>query len=256
SLNTTLFHRHARGLILTEQGEVLYRTVREVFAKLSMVEGRLNDAKERPLGPLKITTTIGFGSVWMTPKLKEFLEEYPDIELSVVLADTELDLSMREADVGIRLTPPTQPDLVQRHLMTMRFHIFAAPDYLKKYGMPQTLEELDNHRIIAYGSDANPPVTNLDWLLRAGLPEGSRPRRPILKVNNVYGIFRAVQVGLGIGFLPDYLGHQGGNLVEVLPKTDGPTVDVYFVYPDELRNSKRIAVLRDFLLRKIAEGQY
>ncbi len=252
SLQVLLFHRHARGLMLTEQGETLLRTAREIAKKLNMAEARLIEGRERPEGPLRITTTIAFGSVWLAPRLKEFLEDYPDIEASLVLSDNELDLSMREADVAIRLTPPTQADLVQRRLMTLRYHVFAAPSYLQAHGMPRKPEDLDNHRLIIFGDDARMPVPSLNWLLDAGVRNDHR-RKPFLKVNSTYGIFRAVQSGIGIGALPHYLNQETGNLVEILPELRGPDVDVFFVYPEELRHSIRIKVFRDFLIRKIEE---
>ncbi|HEX9769286.1 MAG TPA: LysR family transcriptional regulator [Kiloniellales bacterium] len=255
SLQVKLFHRHARGLKLTEQGEILYRTAHEVFAKLAMTEARITDSRESPTGPLKITTTVAFGSIWLTPRIKEFVTLYPDIDVSLVLADTELDLSMREADAAIRMIPSHQPDLIQRHLLTLRYHVYAAPEYLKEYGTPAKPEDLDHHRLVVYGDDASPPVpvSNLNWLLDVGTKPGRR-RQPILRVNSIYGIFRAVQSGLGIGALPDYMSREAGNLVEILPEIRGPSIDAYFVYPEELRKSKRIAVLRDFLVSKIAEG--
>lgn len=252
SLEVLLFHRHARGLMLTEQGETLLRTAREIAKKLNMAEARIVESRERPAGPLRITTTIAFGSVWLTPRLKEFLEDYPDIEASVVLSDNELDLSMREADVAIRLTPPTQADLVQRRLMTLRYHVFAAPSYLQAYGMPRTPTDLDKHRLIIFGDDARMPVPSLNWLLTVGTRNG-RERKAFLKVNSTYGIFRAVQSGIGIGALPHYLNQETRNLVEILPELRGPDVDVFFVYPEELRQSIRIKVFRDFLIRKIEE---
>ncbi|MDP6786937.1 MAG: LysR family transcriptional regulator [Rhodospirillales bacterium] len=255
SLNMSLFHRHARGLILTEQGELLFRTAREVFAKVTTAESRIRESKERPQGPLRITTTVAFGSVWLTPRIKEFNDHYPEISLSLVLNDGELDLGMREADVAIRMAPPRQPDLIQRHLMTMRYHIYATPEYLRKHGMPKTPEDLDHHQIIAFGEDAEPPVERANWLLEEG-PSSGKQRRATLKVNNVYGIYRAVQSGLGIAALPDYMSKEASNLVEVLPELRGPSYDAYFVYPEELRQLKRIAVFRDFLMREIAEAGF
>jgi DNA-binding transcriptional LysR family regulator len=252
SLAVPLFHRHARGLMLTEQGEILFKTAREILAKLNMAEARISESRERPKGPLKITTTIAFGSIWLAPRLKEFLEENPDIEVSMVLTDNELDLSMREADVAIRMTTPTQSDLIQRRLMTLKYHVFAAPSYLQKHGMPRNPSDLDAHRLVVFGEDARPPVPNLNWLLEAGLKEGSR-RKAFLKVNSTYGIFRAVQSGIGIGALPQYLNHEAGNLVEILPEITGPDLDVFFVYPEELRHSSRITLFRQFILRKVEE---
>ncbi len=253
SLEVKLFHRHARGLKLTEQGETLFATAHEVFAKLAMAEARITDIKEKPQGPLKITTTVAFGSIWLTPRIKEFITLYPDIEVSLAMQDTELDLSMREADAAIRMTAPSQPDLIQRHLMTMNYRVYAAPEYLKARGMPKTVDDLDDHSIIVYGEDATPPVGNLNWLLEAGIKSGPT-REPVLRVNSIYGIYRAVQSGLGIAALPEYMSREGHNLVEILPEIRGPSLDVFFVYPEELKKAKRIGVLRDFLVRKMAGG--
>jgi DNA-binding transcriptional LysR family regulator len=252
TLQVPLFHRHARGLVLTEQGEILHRTAREILAKLNMAEARIIESRERPKGPLKITTTIAFGSVWLAPRLKEFLEDHPDIEVSLVLTDNELDLSMREADVAIRMTEPTRSDLVKRRLMTLRYHVFAAPAYLQKYGTPRTPHDLDRHRLIVFGEDARPPVPTLNWLLDAGIAHGDR-RKAFLRVNSTYAIFRAVQSGIGIGALPHYLNQETGNLVEILPELRGPDLEVFFVYPEELRHSNRIVLFRDFMLRKVEE---
>jgi DNA-binding transcriptional LysR family regulator len=246
SLKVTLFHRHARGLILTEQGEMLYRTAREIYASVNMAQSRLVESQEKPEGQLKITTTVAFGSVWLTSRIKGFIEMYPEIQVSVVLADNELDLSMREADVAIRMMPPRKPDLIQRHLMTMRYRIYASPAYLEANGTPETPEELENHKMITYGDGEQFPVDRYNWLM-----EG---RTPILKVNSTYGIYRAVQSGLGIAALPDYMSYEDVNLVEVLPDLEGPSFDSYFVYPEELRHNKRIGVFRDFLVRSISEA--
>src|SRR3981189_771576 len=145
SLSVPLFHRHARGLILTDQGALLCRTAREGFAKLSMAEGMISESKDRPRGPLKITSSVAFGSTWLTPRIREFLDLYPEIQVTVVVDDVELDLSMREADVAIRMSPPRQPDLIQRHLVSVQEHIYGTADYVKKHGNPQRAEDLAQH---------------------------------------------------------------------------------------------------------------
>ena len=255
SLKLTLFHRHARGLILTEQGEDLYRTAHEVFHQLAMTEARLTDSKDRPQGPLKINTTIGFGSVWLTPKIKEFIDLYPDIDVSIILVYDDLDLSMREADVAIRLAAPRQPDLIQRHLMSIKYRVYASPEYIEEHGTPLKPEDLDDHKIVTFGEevgDQTDLLPALNFLMEAGRDK-KKPRKPILKVNNIYGIYRAVLSGVGIGALPNYFIEDSTTLVRVLPEMQSPDTDVYFVYPEELRQSARIAVFRDFLVRKIID---
>ena len=178
SLNCRLFHRHARGLLLTEQGELLYRTVHEVFAKLTMAEAQLNDAQDRPQGPLKIAMTVGLGSLWLTPRIREFIDLYPDIEVTLITSDEELDVSMREADCAIRLTPPTQPDLIQRRITRVNTHVFASSEYLQQNGMPDRIAELGHHKLIVYSEDGALPAPNLNWLLNAARDAtGTEPRK-------------------------------------------------------------------------------
>ena len=253
-LHVPLFHRHARGLILTEQGEVLYRTAHEVFTKLAAAKTRLMDSKEKPTGELKITTTVGLGSIWLTPRIKEFMELYPDIQVQLLLEDEELDLSMREADVAIRLRRPTQPDLIQRKLFTVHHHIFASLDYVKQRGIPKTVEELDKHRIMVFGTSAN-YLSSLTMLQTSGRGEGDV--RPVaLRVNNVYGLRRAVQAGAGIAILADYLVAPDMNLVQIDLPIDTPEYDTYFVYPEELKETKRVTAFRDFLVSKAKEWSF
>ena len=251
ALQVPLFHRHARGLILTEQGESLNRTVREVFAKLAMTEALLTESKEKPAGRLKVTTTMGFGDSWLAPRLHGFLEQYPDVTMQLLLDDSDLDLAMREADVAIRMHAPKQPDLVQRHLLSMDWHVCASPEYLKQRGTPARAEDLDDHRLVLFGS-YRPPVEDVNWLSEIGRRPG-HIRRALLEVNSLQGLVLAIRSGLGIGAVPDYLSLEAEGLVRILPDIKAPKVDVYFVYPEELRNSKRVAVFRDFLLARLAE---
>jgi DNA-binding transcriptional LysR family regulator len=251
ALSVPLFHRHARGLILTEQGDQLNRTVREVFAKLAMTEALLTESRDKPAGRLKVTTTVGFGSTWLAPRLQSFLEAHPDISVSLLLDDADLDLAMREADVAIRMHPPKQPDLIQRHLMEIEWVVCAAPSYLAKHGTPATIEDLDNHRLVMFG-DYHPPVAEINWLAEAGRRPGS-PRRPVLEVNNIASMALTIRSGLGIGTLPSWMSQELEGLTPVLPDARRPKVDCYFVYPEELRNSKRVAVFRDFLLARLQE---
>jgi DNA-binding transcriptional LysR family regulator len=254
-LNVPLFHRHARGLMLTEQGEMLYRAAHEMLVKLDTVRSRLQEARDKPSGTLRVTTTVGLGSSWLAGRMHEFIELYPDISVQIILANEELDLSMRQADVAIRLQKPSQPDLVQRRLFTVHFHIYAAQSYLDRFGEPKTLEELDNHRIITFGVPVPPYLRDVNWLEVAGRPRGS-PRQPVLRINNVPAIRSVVRNGGGIATLPDYLLERGGGLVRILPQAEAPSFTTYFVYPSELRNSARIAAFRDFLLLKAQDWSF
>ena len=246
-LTVSLFHRHARGLILTEQGELLYRTAHDVFMKLEAARAKLTDSRERPNGDLRVTTTPGMGIHWLTPRLGEFLDLYPDIHITLLTTDEELDLAMREADVAIRLRQPTQPDLIQRKLFSVHFHAYASPDYLKRFGTPRDHADLDKHRLILLGGNVPAYFANRRWLVEVGR-DSKGPRQPHLTINNVLGVLRACQRGLGIAMLPDYLVEENGGLVQLLGETDTIALDAYFVYPEELKAVARIQVFRDFLV--------
>ncbi|MBM3529158.1 MAG: LysR family transcriptional regulator [Alphaproteobacteria bacterium] len=247
-LSVSLFHRHARGLILTEQGELLYRTAHDVFMKLEAARAKLTDSREKPHGELKVTTTPGMGIHWLTPRLGEFFDLYPDIRLSLITTDEELDLAMREADVAIRLRQPTQPDLIQRKLFSVHFHAYASPEYLKRAGTPHSFDQLDGHRLIMLGGSSIPIyLQNRNFLMEVGR-EGKSPRAPHLVINNVLGLLRACQRSLGIALLPDYLVEENGGLVQLFGEEHAPALDAYFVYPEELKSVARVQAFRDFLV--------
>ena len=250
SLGVSLFHRHARGLLLTEQGEILYKTAQDMAGRISMAEGRLSDSQNKPDGPLKITTAEFIGSTWLAPKMKYMREEYPNIQVSILVDDHVLDLSMREADAAIRLMEPEQDDLIQRHLTTIHFHICGSKEYFEEYGYPKTKSDLKQHTLIGYPQGATEPFTEPNWIFRlAGLdPE---EHYNLLMMNSMYAIHRAVESGAGIAALPDYLIQESTNLEVILPNVERPGVDMYFVYPLERKNSQRISIFRNFLLQNI-----
>ena len=249
-LGVSLFHRHARGLILTEQGELLHHTAHDVFMKLEAARAKLTDSKERPNGELKVSTSPGIGLHWLTPRLGEFIDLYPDIHITLITSDEELDLAMREADVAIRLRQPTQPDLIQRKLFSVKFHAYASPEYLKRFGTPKTLDDLDNHRVLLLGGTVVPNYfENRRWLMEVSR-NGKGARTPILTINNILGIQRACQRGIGVALLPDYLVEENGGLGQLFGESDSIALDAFFVYPEELKSVARVQVFRDFLVAK------
>ena len=250
-----LFHRHARGLVLTEQGETLYQTAHEVLMKLESVRMRLTEAKDRPSGPLRVSTTVGLGSGWLTERVQEFLDLYPEIQLQLILANEELDLTMRQADCAIRLRQPQQPDLIQRKLFTVHFHLYAAPSYINKHGKPRAIEELDNHRIVTFGEPVPVHLADMNWLETAGKPEGAK-RLATLQINNIMSIKVAVQRGAGIAMLPDYMVEKEAGLVQLMPETEVPSFDTYFCYPDAMKHQVKLHVFRDFLIAKARSWSY
>jgi DNA-binding transcriptional LysR family regulator len=249
ALGVTLFHRHARGLMLTEQGELLYRAADEMVSKIEATQSRLQDARDKPSGTLRVTTTVGLGSTWLTDRVHEFVEMYPEISLQLILDNEELDLSRRQADVALRLQKPSQPDLVQRRLFTVHFHVYASQSYIDRFGRPESLDDMDKHRIVTFGVPVPEYLRDMNWLEVAGRERGS-PRRPVLQINSVFAIRSAVRNGVGIASLPDYMLDKDDKLVRLLPHAETPSFATYFVYPVELKNSARVNAFRDFLLEQ------
>ena len=253
---TPLFQRHARGLTLTDEGELLYGAVSDVLTRLGQAEEALKNVQAAPRGSLKVTTSHGLGTFWLLPRLNEFIGEFPELQLHLVFEDRELDLSQREADIALRMRAPVQADLIQRKLFTVHYHIYAAPSYLARANEPDCFEDLAAHQLIVYGETASPEIREVNWLANQviRLEPGSRGRA--LRINNISGILQATEAGLGIAALPDYVAAERKSLVRILPEIEGPTFDVHLVYCDALRQSKRVGAFRDFLVRLAKEWRY
>ena len=251
-LKVQLFERHARGLTLTENGEYLFKTAREVISKLKEVETSLGDQKSKPSGKLTITTVRSFGTHWLTPRIEEFLQLNPEIEIELIFDDKELDLSTRQADIGIFMRRPKQLNYIQKKLVDINYYIYGSTKYLEKYGIPKTINDLNKHRFISFGKGAPSPVFNPDWALKLGLKD-KKKRKPIMKVNSIMGLLLAVESGVGLAALPDYLVSQSNNVIKVLPKSEGPITEAHFVYPQSLRNVARVQTFRNFLYSKIGD---
>ena len=256
SIGVSLFHRHARGLILTEEGELLQTAAAEIFGKLAMIEGQLADARKLPEGPLRITVAEFIGSTWLAPKLEQLRREHPDVKLTMLLDDRIFNLSMREADAAIRLYKPEQPDLIQKQLTSIHFHICASKEYLKAKGTPKSAKDLKGHTLIGYPENVPAPFSDPNWLFRVADVEPESAEADVIMINSIYGIYEAVKAGAGIAALPDYIVARDKNIVQILESSTRPPVDVYFVYPEERKHSKRISIFKDFLLKTIAETKF
>lgn len=254
SMGVALFHRHARGLILTEQGELLFETTKDIFQKISNLEGQIMDTRQLATGPLLITVAEFFGTGWLLPRIKDLRRSNPDIQLTVLFDDRVLNLGMREADIALRLTKPEQPDLIQRHLTSIGFHVCATKTYLEEYGIPTKLADLKRHKMVGFLPQATHPFQDPNWLLHKANIDINNDN--VMLANSMNGIFAAVESSAGIGVLPDYVITHNRELQILFPDMVRPDVNLYFVYAEERRNSKRIAAFRDFLLRHIDSSNF
>jgi DNA-binding transcriptional LysR family regulator len=254
-LRVALFHRHARGLVLTEQGELLFRTASEIISKLSTAETLLSNTTTKPSGELRVTAPTGLGTVWITQRLREFLELYPDIRIELILNDDQIDISMRAADVAIWTSEPQNGDLIRRPLFTMQIQALASSQYIRRFGAPRSLDMLDKHRIVSYNGTPAVHLSAIRWLETAGR-DGRQPRTPAFSANSVIAIKYAIRAGIGIGLIPDYLTDEESELVPVLTEVELPNLQIFFVYPEELKTAKKIQVFRDFLVAKARHWKF
>ncbi|TYB83578.1 LysR family transcriptional regulator [Maritimibacter fusiformis] len=249
SLNATLFHRHARGLILTEQGELLFDASRAMSQRLEAAEARIRDSKEEIFGELRVTTTTGFGSLWLAPRLPKLYAQHPDLKIDLMLEERVLDLPMREADVAIRMKEPSQADLIRKRLMSVNMRLYAMPAYLDEHGRPSTMADLAQHRLICMNTTSTQVSAGSSFTQEIL----THDIQSMLTVNNYFGVLQAVLNGLGIGVLPDYVVQDFPELERVLPQDESIEIPVFLAYPEELRHSKRVAAFRDFVTEEIFE---
>ncbi len=247
SLNVTLFHRHARGLILTEQGELLFEATTAMVKRLDATAARIRDSEDEVFGELRVTTTTGFGTLWLAPRLTKLFAKYPGLKIDLMLEERVLDLPMREADVAIRMKEPSQADLIRRRLMNIKMRLYASPEYLAQNGTPASMADFSQHRLIC--QHAGTAQVAAGALLVAELMSHDIPST--FTVNNYFGVLQGVLNHLGIGVLPDYITEDFPHLVRVLPDTESSEVPVFLAYPEELRQSKRVAAFRDFVTEEI-----
>ena len=248
-LEMPLFHRHARGLTLTEQGQILFKTADDVAVRIARAQSSVIDSRQKPQGVLRVSSPISLGSNWLPSVLPEFLETYPDIDVQLILEDSEHDLSAFDVDCALRPWPSTQGDVIQRKLGQITQSLYASHQYLSDHGAPTSAEDLDNHRIVAFGDLIPKNLHSANWVLEVGRDDGAPSRKPALVVNNLHGIMRAAEAGIGIVGIPDYMTVLSRRLVRILPSIRGDEFDLFFVYPTELRGSVRAKVFREFLTR-------
>ncbi len=254
-LKINLFERHARGLVLTSNGEYLFKTANDVISKLKEVESNLSEEKNQIKGKLIVTTVVSFGTTWLTPRIKEFMDLHPEIEIELIFNDKELDLATRQADVAIRMRRPKQLNLIQKKFVNFNYHIYGSNEYLQKNGYPKNLKDLDKHKFITYGKGAPSPVYNPDWVLKVGSKDGKK-RKSLMKVNSVYGLLLAVQSGVGLAALPDYITYNVNGITKVLPDEPGKPTETHFVYPASLKDNARLIAFRNFLFSKVNEWKF
>jgi DNA-binding transcriptional LysR family regulator len=248
-LGEKLFIRTSKKLILTRAGELVFEAVSHTFGQIEFIRNKIEDDKEEPRGEIRLRAGSGFITFYLLKYIPAFLKRYPDIRLSISSGKVIPELDLLEMDVVIRPPLPNRKDLVQIPLLINHVKLYASREYLEEFGTPQQSEDLDHHRLIAFG---DPPGSNgfhgMNWHLTLGTKPGYECKA-FIEVDLPENRLQLAASGLGIATIsaehPDL---EKYNLVEVLGHLKGSTVQCYYIYSEKLQSSKRVKLLGEYLV--------
>jgi len=248
-MKAKLFERHPRGLNLTYEGEKLFQHASKLMQKNEDFLKSFYMKETVTKNDLKIITTPHVGASWLMSYLKEYMSLYPEVNIKILCKTENLDL--QEADVAICTYIPHHPNLIQHPLKAFPMGLWASPQYIEKYRRPRTIEELDDHKILAYTQNLTDPYGNFSWILTLGA-KTHQIRKPYLEINSLEGLINATIEGIGIAELSKESPLvQKSNLVNLFPELQGPMIDIHYIYKESLQNVKSITSMKDFLIQKI-----
>lgn len=246
-LKSDLLIRGRRGVELTPQAERLYAFAKQIMHEAESFEKYFHEKVDEVEGELKIMTTPYFGAEWLLPKLKKFTDDYPKVRIKLTLKNNK-DIVVEETDVAITSASPRSSKLIQKHLFSSNIALFASQDYLKKYGVPQTVEDLDHHRLITYGGNIyNPYGKNDSWILNLEKQLNEPSRESFLEVDSLQGLVNSALLGFGIIEAPNDPSVLSSGLIRVLPKKRGPRFHVHYIFSNKRQKSRKINLLFDYL---------
>ena len=232
-----LFDRHQDGLTLTQVGRSLWDEALGIEEAAFAFERRLAAQTNEATGLVRMSTTEGLGTLWLTPKLAEFSQRHPGLTLQMLLENHASDLLRREADLALRLTRPITPDLIAKKVGELSFGLFASREYISRCGLPGSLQELGRHRLVSLALRQS----KLDETWQDILDAGSAVA---YSTNSSLAEIAAVHSGLGVGLLPVYAARLF-SLVRVLPVQQWRRRDIWLVVHPDVKSSVRIRVLFD-----------
>lgn len=242
-----LFKRLPKGLALTRQGQLLFENTEKMFVYSEVALTQIQNEQLEPQGELSIGANIGLVDTWLYTIIPDFLKLYPKINLSIFAKDGHLDVESLEVHVALQPYVHDQPELIQDSLMRWTRRLYASNEYLQKYGIPQSAEDLANHHLIGFGAEKIHLFDNINWHLKLSSNK-NKPQTPYISANSLRALFHFCKAGFGIiSFSQESPLLKDSGLVEILPEIDGPSIDIYFTYPVQLKGIKKIEVLQEYL---------
>lgn len=248
-----LFRNVHQRLVLTPKGELLYERVGKILSEIDSAVKYLDEDDSEVNGNLTLSTTNSISVLWLMDDLADFLKAHPQLKLTVLGSDFAHDLSIREADVAIRPYISDLAGLCQDYLLTYRLNLYASESYIKQFGLPKNIQELEKHQLVGYTNNEQNNFCNFNWHLKLL----KNKVKPYISINTGAGILRAVENGLGIGPISQQ-GEKNSRvpLVRVLPDIQGSDVDIYFSYPEDLMFSRRVLALKDYLQKRFQKQEF
>lgn len=241
-LGARLLTRTTRRLQLTAEGERYLKGAARLLDELHELEAGLGEQRGEIRGRLRLSAPLDFGVGELMPALQAFEQAHPAVQLDVVLEDRRVDPLAEDFDLVVRIGELEDSSLIARRLMSMPLHVYAAPDYLKRYGVPHHPETLRAHRCLHYSLQREGPSWNF-------LVDGRVQRfrfQPVMTCNNGRALVEAAVRGMGLVHKPAFLGEPEvarGRLVRVLEAFAVPPVGVHLLYAERELMPARLQAL-------------
>ena len=250
-LGARLINRTSRRLALTDTGRQLAGRAAHILAEGEAAEDAALAQATVPRGLVRLAAPMSFGVLHIAPLLPEFLATYAEVSVDLHLSDAMVDLVGEGFDAAIRIAALPDSSLVARRLCEMRRYLVGSPAYLNKHGRPKHPLHLAQHRCIGYSYTTMPDT----WrFTKKGNSAMVRPSGP-LRVNNGDAMMPALIAGTGLGILPEFILREAlaaDRLERLLPDWSLPSGAAYWITPPGGPRPKRVELLADFLVEKLA----
>jgi DNA-binding transcriptional LysR family regulator len=247
-LGVRLLHRTTRQVTLTEEGAIYNERARRALEDLAEAEHQIQELKARPMGLLRINAPMSFGKQYLAGLIAAFAKEYPDVRMEVDFDDRLVDIIGEGYDVVVRISSLKDSTLIARRLAPCPIVMCASADYAAQYGLPQTPEQLANHKTILYTK--NGPQTEWRYLAPDGT-RGSVSLNRTFMANSSEMMAQACLQGVGITILPIFAVAThlaAGQLVRVLPNYETtPEINIYAVFPPNRHLSTKVRLFVNWL---------
>ena len=245
-LGAQVFNRTTRSLAITEVGQRFLENARRILTDLDMAEREAVGETAIPHGHLTITASVTFGRLVLAPQICSFLNQYPQVTVSVLMVDRVVSLVEEGIDVAVRIGPLPDSSLAAKRIGSVRRLLVASPDYLARRGTPTSPTDLKLHAVIAFTG----LMPNREWRFSSGHGQISVTLDPLIEINDAQAAIDAAEMGHGITVALSYMVHEkikAGKLVEVLDTVAPPSQPVHLVYPQTRLIAPKIRAFVDYI---------